>query len=382
MAISTDAFLAILKKHGYRYFSGVPCSNFADLFQRVGEDRDFTDIKAANEGSALALAAGSTLAGHRSVVALQNSGLGNAINPLTSLLLINRIPVLLLISVRGHPDETPDEPQHREMGLSSHNLLEQFSIGFSSFSEDETELYHALAKAEQARRKGMPYAILFRKGQLSPVRSSSPEYDPVPYSMSIEEAVGVLKEHTGQDDLVLSTTGYISRILFATEDRPENFYMQGAMGHCSAVAAGLALSEPSRRVIVLDGDGAVLMHMGALSTIGHLKPGNFVHIVLDNERYESTGGQPTTSLSTAIERVAAACGYQTNHRSVTAEDFHTALKACAGKDGPHLILCKVNRKLPAVLPRVTSRYSPEENRSIFQASLVADSKSRFAAGSS
>jgi phosphonopyruvate decarboxylase len=371
MTLSTTTLLGLLKQQKYEFFSGVPCSNFADLFQQVSLDTDIISVPAASEGSALSFAVGATLAGRRSVVALQNSGLGNIINPLTSLVQINCIPTLLLISVRGHTDEPEDEPQHRIMGANTHALLDQLAIPWSEFDGTPQGFMATLVKAEEAFQRSISFAILVRKGQLSAGLGvvGNDEQQVSGYPLSVGSALEIVSEALRPTDLVVSTTGFISRELFRLSDRPENFYMQGSLGHCSAVAAGVALAHPSRRVVALDGDGAVLMHMGVLSTIGHVSPGNFLHIVLDNEGYVSTGNQESTSVTSALEAVALACGYRAVSRCVTRAELDDAVARGLSTEGPHFLLCKVNQSHSHALPRVTSRHTPEENKRAFQIAL-------------
>ena len=358
MTFSTTTLLGLLKQQRYDFFSGVPCSNFADLFQQVALDGDITSVPASNEGSALSFAVGAALAGRRSVVALQNSGLGNIINPLTSLVQINCIPTLLLISVRGHIEEPEDEPQHRIMGAATHALLDQLAIPWSEFDGTPQGFMATLLKAEEAFERSVSFAVLIRKGQLSAGLGvvGEGEGQVSDYPLSVGSALEIVSEALRPTDLVVSTTGFISRELFRVSDRPENFYMQGSLGHCSAVAAGVALAHPSRRVVALDGDGAVLMHMGVLSTIGHTSPRNFLHIVLDNEGYVSTGKQASTSATSSLEAVAMA-------------ELDAAVARSLSTEGPHFLLCKVNQSHSHALPRVTSRHTPEENKHAFQMAL-------------
>jgi phosphonopyruvate decarboxylase len=371
MTLSTTILLELLKQQNYQFFSGVPCSNFADLFEQVSRDHDMASVPAANEGSALAFAVGAALAGRRSVVALQNSGLGNIINPLTSLVQVNGIPTLLLVSVRGHSEEPEDEPQHRIMGATTHALLDQLAIPWSEFDGTSQGFTAALQKAEEAFERSLSFAILVRKGQLAAGLGvvSDGEQQAGGHPLSVGSALEFVSEALHPSDLVVSTTGFISRELFRLSDRPGNFYMQGSLGHCSAVAAGVALAHPSRRVVALDGDGAVLMHMGVLSTIGYASPPNFLHIVLDNEGYVSTGKQQSTSVTSSLEAVAMACGYRAVSRCVTPDELGEAIARSLSTDGPHFLLCKVNQSHAQSLPRVTSRHSPEENKEAFQSAL-------------
>ncbi|WP_445220019.1 phosphonopyruvate decarboxylase [Bradyrhizobium sp. Pa8] len=368
MPFPTRVLLSKLRTAGYTAFSGVPCSIFGDLFDRAAEAPEFLTVPAANEGSAVALAAGAALSGHRGVAALQNSGLGNIINPLTSLLMVNKIPLLLLISVRGHPDEPSDEPQHTIMGAKTKGLLNELCIEWCDFDGTEAGLDHALARGNDAFHRAAPFALLFRKGQLSGVTER--QAGAINYLLSVGQAIELICEQLEMDTLIVSTTGFISRELFRVRDRPLNFYMQGSLGHCSAVAAGLALASPNRPVLALDGDGGVLMHMGILSTIGYANPQNLIHVVLDNEGYVSTGGQPSTSRTTSLEVVASACGYRTATRCERGEHITTVMRLCSQFSGPHFVVCKVNRLHPSQLPRITSRYSPLQNKTIFQRSVA------------
>ncbi|MGJ4905016.1 phosphonopyruvate decarboxylase [Bradyrhizobium sp. HKCCYLS2058] len=366
MSVPTSVLLSRLSAARYTFFSGVPCSHFADLFERATESSALTDVPAANEGSAVALAAGAALSGQRAVVALQNSGLGHVVNPLTSLLMVNRIPVLLLISVRGHPDESADEPQHIFMGAATKAILDQLAIDWDEFDGTTGGLDRLLVRAAEAHRQEAPFAVLLRKGQLTPSAAGAPPDAPLDYPLSAGEAIELICERLDPTTSIVSTTGFITRELFRVNDRPENFYMQGSLGHCSALAAGLAIAMPNRPVLALDGDGGALMHMGVMSTIGHTQPQNLIHVVLDNESYASTGGQASTSRSSSLDLVASACGYRSSVRCAEAGDILKAMEHFATTRGPHFLLCKINRSHPATLPRVTTRHTPVGNKRRFQ----------------
>ena len=273
--------------------------------------------------------------------------------------------------MRGHTDEPEDEPQHRIMGANTHALLDQLAIPWSEFDGTPQGFMATLLKAEEAFERSVSFAVLVRKGQLSAGLGVviDGEQQVSDYPLSVGSALEIVSEALRPTDLVVSTTGFISRELFRLSDRPENFYMQGSFGHCSAVAAGVALAHPSRRVVALDGDGAVLMHMGVLSTIGHASPRNFLHIVLDNEGYVSTGKQESTSVTSSLEAVAAACGYRAVSRCVTRAELDDAVARSLSTEGPHFLLCKVNQSHSRSLPRVTSRHTPEENKRAFQIAL-------------
>ncbi|WP_407185249.1 phosphonopyruvate decarboxylase [Bradyrhizobium centrosematis] len=369
MPIQTNVLLSKLRTAGYTLFSGVPCSYFADLFDEAARQPGFLAIPAANEGSAVALAAGAVLSGRRAVVALQNSGFGNIINPLTSFLMVSEIPVLLLLSVRGHPDEPADEPQHKIMGAKTMALLDLLSIEWWDFDGTDPGADRAIARGGELIRKGASFALLFRNGQLSSCSAVNRPPRTTDYGLSVGEAIESICRQIDPDTVIVSTSGFISRELFRVQDRPLNLYIQGAMGHCGAVAAGLALAAPARTVLALDGDGSVLMHMGALSTIGYASPNNLIHVVLDNEGYVSTGGQLSTSRTSSLDVVASACGYRTAALCKRSDHLIAVTQQCLSTRGPHFIVCKVNRQHPSLLPRVTSRYSPLQNKTAFQRAL-------------
>jgi len=373
MSISTESLTYHLVSNGFKFFSGVPCSAFGDLPVRLAERATY--IASANEGSALAIAAGAGIAGQKAAVVLQNSGLGNVINPLTSLIQINRIPVLLLLSVRGDPSDSPDEPQHRVMGAATRSLLGAIDIASAELPESSDQLGAVLEAAQAELCCGRPFAILVRRGRL---RDADMRDEDVPsrrsnagYPVSRTQAVDLIGAMLNERDVVVATTGHISREVFGRIDRPANFYMQGSMGHAAALALGLAMTiDETSRVVVVDGDGAALMHLGVLSTIGHVAPSNLIHVVLDNEGYASTGDQPTTSAKTDLAQVAAACGYREAFTCLDGSTFARALRRCRQIRGPAFITCKINSTSGEPLPRVTSAYSPEENLRRVQTSII------------
>jgi phosphonopyruvate decarboxylase len=299
---------------GYRFATGVPCSTFQQVIQHFGAAAMGRYIPAVNEGAALSLAAGAAMAGVKSLVLLQNSGLGNLINPLTSLVTLYEIPVLVLVSVR----DATDGPQHRLMGDSTHSLLRGLNVPVFTLSGSFDDPSVTLSAAEQELAAGRTTFVL-----VPPTPFGARDHLGTP-------AGGVLAADLTRrralttigawltDQHVVSTTGFISRDLCDQHDQPSNFYMQGSMGHAPAIGLGVAIARPQADVVVIDGDGALLMHLGTLSTVGAVAPANLTHIVLDNGVYESTGCQPTTAPSTRLERVALACGYR--RAEVVADD--------------------------------------------------------------
>jgi thiamine pyrophosphate-dependent acetolactate synthase large subunit-like protein len=189
--------------------------------------------------------------------------------------------------------------------------------------------------------------------------------------MDRNEAIELIMGRVGPEDLVLSTTGMISREVFYSTDRPSNFYMIGSMGLLAPFGLGLAKLSPGQRVYILDGDGSALMGMGTMALIAHENPPNLVHIILDNESYESTGGQPSISSNVPLDQIAASCGYKTSTRVDGIESLDAALSDLQAGPGPHMVLVKVGIAPVDGIPRVS--HSPEEIRDRFKDSVLGSS---------
>lgn len=319
--IAAQSFIAAAQARGFGLWTGVPCSFLQPLINGVINDETLTYVGAANEGDAVAIAAGAQIGGISSVVMMQNSGLGNAVNPLTSLLHTHQIPCLLIVTLRGDPEGSTDEPQHDLMGRITQALLDLMEVRWAWFPRSEQEIGPSLdAAVQHMESSGRPFCLVMRKGsvadcpaptlpRLAPPRPSlfaSPEISPLASRRQMLKAV---QEATAEADLVVATTGYTSRELYALGDRVNQLYLVGAMGCASSVGLGLALACPERRVIVLDGDGALLMRMGALATLGFQRPRNLLHLLLDNGMHESTGGQGTISHALNWSGMAACAGF-------------------------------------------------------------------------
>ena len=308
---------ALLNMIDSGFYTGVPDSQLKALCDCL-IDTYGTDPKrhmiAANEGNAAALASGYYLAtGKVPVVYLQNSGLGNIMNPVVSLLnkKVYGIPCLFIIGWRGEPG-VHDEPQHVFQGEITPGLLEQIGIPFFILDR-ETTIEQIAAKMEEYRllfKEGRQCALVVRKGALA--YRGHTKYG-VPHQVKREDAIERIVQ-AAKDDLIVSTTGKISRELFELrtykgQGHFRDFLTVGSMGHSSSIALGIALQQPDFRVWCLDGDGAALMHMGSMALIGTSRPDNFVHVVLNNEAHESVGGMPTAAGQIDLPGVARACGY-------------------------------------------------------------------------
>jgi phosphonopyruvate decarboxylase len=343
--IRTETFVQELQRAGFGLFSGTPCSYLTPLINQVINSVEGAYIGAANEGDAVAIAAGAELGGRPGVVLFQNSGLGNAVNPLTSLTFTFRIPILLLVTWRGQPGGAADEPQHELMGQVTPDLLSLMRIPFEELPADEEAFASVLARARSSMRETrLPYALILKQGTFSPCPlKSQPDPDRTFHlsalprgegsrRMGQDEALAAIQQSVGLRDPVLATTGYTGRALYALGDRPNQFYMVGSMGCVSSLGLGLARARPDRRVVVIDGDGAALMRLGALATLGRERPANLVHILLDNGIHESTGGQATVSQDIDLAGVAAACGYPQVVRIESPEELRAELL-----DGPRTL---------------------------------------------
>jgi phosphonopyruvate decarboxylase len=365
-----------LLERGYSFYTGVPCSTFKDVIHHVLERPGLDYVIAANEGAALGIAAGAWLCGRKPALLIQSSGLCNLLNPLTSLSVPYRIPALLFISGRAYPTGEGDEPQHQLIGASARGIFECLGVHRAdmSLSGCSDEFARLLDEADAVISRGEMAVIMVPPTCISGNGARLPRV-PIasPYPLRRIEAVQLVAEAVPKDVALVSTTGMISRELYMVDDRAGNFYMQGSMGHARAIALGIALSRPGRKVVLLDGDGAALMHLGSLSTVGHYAPPNLVEIVLDNEAYESTGNQDTTSVTTDLELVARACGYPRTRRCLTAEELRAGLAEALREPGPHFLIVKVNREeLKEKVPRITERHTHDGNARTFREFLVRE----------
>ncbi len=362
--IEAKSFCETAKKAGFALYTGVPCSYVKPFINYVIDAPDLTYVGAANEGDAVAIAAGAQVGGKRAVVMMQNSGLGNAVSPLTSLNAIFRIPCLLIVTLRGEPGGPHDEPQHELMGRVTTKMLETMEIAWEYFPREEAEVASVLEKAiSHIQKTSLPFCLVMKKDSVAPYKlTSKPKARDIAGASAIagttpdaairpsrEEALRAVQRATTGDDLLVATTGFTGRELYACEDRSNQLYMVGSMGCASAFGLGLAWAQPKRRVVVLDGDGAMLMRMGALATLGYERPANLVHVLLDNEAHESTGAQSTVTHSVDLAAVAAACGYPSVTRVAGADELERALRDRT--TGMRFLHAKIRQGSPADLPR-------------------------------
>lgn len=329
----------LLEIIGSDFYTGVPDSQLKALcgylIRTYGTDPKH-HIIAANEGNCAALAAGYHLAtGRVPVVYMQNSGEGNIVNPAASLLneRVYAIPTVFIVGWRGEPG-IHDEPQHIFQGKITRSLLDLMEIRNFVIGKDTTEeeVRAAMTEFRPLLEAGKDVAFVIRKGALT---DSVPAIYSNPYTMNREEIIRHIAAASGKDPIV-STTGKASRELFEIraangQSHKYDFLTVGSMGHSSSIALGVALNQPYRRVWCIDGDGSVLMHMGAMAVIGAYKPENLIHVVINNEAHETVGGMPTVAGHTDLVAVAKACGYPYAARVERFEDLDRELAAAKAR---------------------------------------------------
>jgi phosphonopyruvate decarboxylase len=368
--IEAQLFYDLLTRGGVRFFTGVPDSLLKSFCAYITDHTDTAHHSiAVNEGAAIALASGFHLAtGELPLVYMQNSGIGNAVNPLLSLAdaEVFRIPMLLTIGWRGHPG-AHDEPQHIKQGKVTLPLLEAMNSPSTVLAEHEDECRSQLDSCLRSLgEKKSPHALVIRPGIFAPYALQTKEPDQG--ELSREDAIAIIIGSSAPQGICFCTTGMASRELYEIRERlgqghEQDFLTVGSMGHASQIALGAALQRPNLPVTVLDGDGALLMHLGALAAIGCAGPANFRHIILNNGAHDSVGGQPTLGLKIDIPAIARACGYVEAKMITNAAELRSALaeKPPAGKKaGPVLLEVRVRRGARNDLGR--PRTTPEENR--------------------
>jgi len=364
--IEARQFVEAARERGFDWYAGVPCSYLTPFINYVLQDPSLHYVSMANEGDAVALIAGVALAGKRGITMMQNSGLGNAVSPLTSLTWTFRLPQLLIVTWRGQPG-VADEPQHALMGPITPAMLDTMEIPWELFPTEADAIAPALERATaHMDATGRPYALVMQKGSVasyalkpgfkpayavergatdrgaakagavSQLRGLAPEARPSRH----EILKRVVAQTPSASHVVLASTGFCGRELYAIDDRPNQLYMVGSMGCVVPFAVGLAL----------DGDGAALMRMGAFATVGAYGPTNLQHLLLDNGAHDSTGGQATVSSQVAFAEVAAACAYASSFETDDVEQIGAWLDA-PPLAGPRFARLLTRTGSPDDLPR-------------------------------
>ena len=349
--ISADDFIEPARARVFSFYTGVPCSFLSPFINRAISHPKLDYVGAASEGEAVAIAAGAWLAGKNTVVMCQNSGLGNMVNPLTSLNFSFKIPTMLIVTWRGQPG-LKDEPQHELMGQITADMLDVIRVTHQMFPRETKNIAQAIDIAcKNMDQQSLPAAFIMEKDSVReegldakplPVRPRGRAEDltegserPIRFKV-LERLLADIPAHAA----IIATTGKCGRELFTLNDRKQHLYQVGSMGGASPMGLGVARNV-ARPVVVLDGDGAVLMKLGALATIGGYAPKNLIHVVLDNGVHDSTGGQATVSPNVDFAALAVACGYARAFACDGVAGFVQALKSALGSDGPHMIHIRI-----------------------------------------
>ena len=370
MGISPELFLNLLVSNGTDYFTGVPDSLLKSFCSLLINSPNH--ITAVNEGAAVALASGYHLAtGKVPLVYMQNSGIGNAVNPLLSLADpdVYRIPMLLLIGWRGEPG-VKDEPQHIKQGKVTCALFEAMNIPYLILAETEEEVKKQIDFCfAHIKKENSPFVLIARKDFFTQNNIDSPL--DAGAEMSREEAIETIITSSLSDEIFVSTTGMASRELYELREkhnmsRQSDFLTVGSMGHASSIALGIALEKKQKNITCIDGDGAALMHLGSIAAVGNLKPANFRHIVLNNASHDSVGGQPTIADNLDFPGIAFAAGYDYVFFVKNKDELKQVLNQ---KTRPQFIEVKVRKGNRKNLGRPSS--GPKENKEAFMRFLAA-----------
>ncbi len=338
--IETKKFYDYLINKNIDFFAGVPDSLLANLCNCIKENTvPSKNIITANEGNAVAMCAGYHLStGKYGMVYMQNSGEGNAVNPLLSLADsdVYSIPMLIVIGWRGEPGKH-DEPQHVKQGKVTLDLLSAMGIDYEILGDNyETQINKAI---EYMKNENKPYALVVKKGLFSSYKAS---VDSPVYSITREEALNAIINNLTDEDIIVSTTGKTSREIFEIREKnnqghSNDFLTVGSMGHTASIAYGVSLGT-DKDVYCIDGDGSFIMHMGSLGVIGANLLPNFKYIINDNNAHESVGGQPTCSGSLDIPAILKACGFKKVLIADTIEEINSSMKVLKDEEGVALVL--------------------------------------------
>lgn len=374
--IQPQAFVDAIKSRGTTFFTGVPDSLLKSLCAYITDTVDESHhIIAANEGNAIALGCGNYLAtGNIPLVYMQNSGQGNAVNPLLSLADedVYQIPTLLVIGWRGEPG-IADEPQHKKQGKVTLSLLDTMGIPYQVLSDNHEEAMEQIALAYTTMKAQMaPYALIIRKNLFAEYILQT-ENQPLG-AISREEAIMSIVEKAPASALFVATTGMASRELYEIRENKKqshqsDFLTVGSMGHSSQIALGIALEKKDRMVFCLDGDGAALMHLGGMAIVGSREPQNYYHVILNNGSHDSVGGQPTVGREVSLVQVALSLGYKSAIQVSTKEELEAVLETMG--EGPCCIEVLVRKGNRKDLGRPKS--SPVENKHMFMQNLAEES---------
>lgn len=353
-------FQKCLKDEGVEFITGVPDTLLNEFCLSVHQKwPQGKHVIAANEGNAIGLAAGYHLInGSVPLVYMQNSGMGNTLNPLLSLTNkeVYSIPMILLVGWRGDPDVN-DHAQHKKQGELTPVLLEALDIPYRILENDDKQPFEATRWAiQEAKKINSPVALIAKKGVLEKGEKEDLSKIDSEYPMYREDVIEHLLEHLPEDTIYVASTGRATRELYYLREKRgdshgNDFLNIGAMGHTSSIAVGIALSQTERLVVCLDGDAAAIMHMGALAIHGQLKLPNFLHVVMNNGVHESVGGQPSVGFNINLTQIAQHAGYETVQNHLNSEsEFLKNVDELLKKGGPAFIEVYIRKGMRSKLP--------------------------------
>jgi len=371
MKIEPKVIVDFFKSKEVEMVTGVPDSVLSGLIDALASE--FTGsqhITAANEGNAAAIAIGHYLSsGSPAVVYLQNSGLGNLVNPIVSLAnkRIYEIPAMLIVGWRGEPGKK-DEPQHLFQGLITKELLELLEIPVFLIDDNANCLdvleaaWKKMSESQQFTAVIVKNDAFVKKEQIHGSNVCSPHF-----SLSREAAIEELFDLISDEYFVIATTGKCGREVFEVRERRgeanTDFLTVGGMGHASSIALGICASQPTKKVLCIDGDGALLMHLGALPVVGSVAPKHFIHAVMNNQCHESVGGQETVICDVDLKLMIKGAGYKSYNLVTSKKHLKDVWLSLMSKDGPHFIEIKINSSSRQNLGR--PKDTPIENRNKF-----------------
>jgi len=316
-----------IKQLGIEVLTGVPDSTLKEFCDYINSEKTgLIHHTAPNEGSAVGIATGVYLSTGKPVcVYMQNSGIGNAVNPITSIANteVYNIPMLFIVGYRGSPG-LKDEPQHKFMGRITEKMFDCLEIEYEVIdgSISESKLKDIFDRIKNTLANKKQFSLIIKKDTFDKRTNAAYANS---YKLNREHIVSEIMKKIKENDLVVSTTGKISREVYEQNNRNQCFLTVGGMGHASMIAFGIAENSPSKRVICLDGDGAALMHLGNLAFIGSRGVENLIHICLNNDAHESVGGMPTAAPNFKYAETAKVCGYSNIFVVQTAEEFNNLM---------------------------------------------------------
>lgn len=358
--LNQERVFRALSSCGVNFFTGVPDSYLNGFCNYAIMNCENNNIIAANEGNAIGIAAGYFFSTKEiPLVYMQNSGLGISINPLVSLVDkdVYAVPMLILVGWRGQGNSEPNHPQHKLQGEITPGIFDLLHIPYTVLTDDDESFAETIEKAvKYCTETRQPYGLIAPKGVMA--TEDKPNINDMEYPMSREEAMEVILNHMPSDTIYSATTGRATRELFflrekRNETKVHDFLNVGSMGHASSVAIGIALEKKDRKVVVLDGDSAAMMHMGAMTMVINMHIPNFMHVVLNNGAHESVGGQPSVGHKINFTRIAEACGYQTVGKAIeTEQELIDAIEILSNCGKASFIDCRIHKGLSRKLPQI------------------------------